>query len=117
MYNNYKYNSSILCCDIQHCLIRSKGRPCYKDVFRRFFLIVLRLIFIIINSLCFPLDARYVYILTLKFFNSSIFKSSSNSISDTFKDIDMKIFPKSIKDGIYSVITIFRFISTILIFF
>ncbi len=65
----------------------------------------------------FFLDVRYVYIFILKFFDSSIFKFSFNSIFDIFIDIDIKAFPKSIENRICFVIIILYFIFIMLIFF
>ncbi len=53
----------------------------------------------------------------LKFSDSSISESSSSSMSNTFKDIDIKTFPKSMRNNIRSIITILRSISTMLTFF
>ena len=79
-----------------------------QGCFSPFFLTVLRLTLIIVNSLCFLSDARCVHILTLKFSDSSIFKSSFGSMFDMFKDIDMKVFPKLKNNGIRSTIAILR---------
>ncbi len=69
------------------------------------------------NSLYFPLDVKYIYILMLKFSDSFISESFSASISDIFKEIDMKTFLKSRDNNIYFVITILHSISTTLAFF
>jgi len=70
------------------------------------FFVVLRLTLIIVNSLYSFSNAKCIYIFTLKFFNSSVFKSSSNSISNMFKGINIKTFLKLIDNNIRSVIII-----------
>ncbi len=78
---------------------------------------MLRLTLITVNSSCSLSNAKYVYIFALKFSDSSISKSSFTSISDIFKKIDIKTFPKSKDNNIRSVIAILCSISTILTFF
>ncbi len=69
------------------------------------------------NSLYSLLDARYIYIFTLKFSDLSVFKSSFNLMFDIFKDIDIKVFSKLIDNNIRSIIIILCSIFTILTFF
>ncbi len=69
------------------------------------------------NSLYSLLDIKYIYISTLKFSDSSIFKSSFNSIFDIFKDINIKTFLKSIDNSICFIIITLYSIFTILTFF
>jgi len=57
------------------------------------------------------------YGIALKFSDSSISESSSGSMSDTFKSIDVKAFSKLINNSICSTITTLRSIFAILIFF
>ncbi len=79
---------------------------------------MLRLTSIIVNSLYSPSDIKYIYISTLKFSNLSISESSSfNLISDTFKGIDMKIFPKLKGNNIYFIIVTLYSMFTVLTFF
>ncbi len=69
------------------------------------------------NSLCSPLGTRYIYISMLKFFDLFISEFFFSSMFDAFKDIDVKTFPKSIKNDIRPVITTLYSMSTILTFF
>ncbi len=78
---------------------------------------VLRLIFIIVNSLYSFLDIKYVYIFILKFSDLSIFDFSFASMSDVFKGIDVKAFPRSRGNNIRFVIAILYSIFITLAFF
>jgi len=69
------------------------------------------------NSLYSLLGVRCIYTFALKFIDSFIFESSFGSMSDTFKDNGVKVFPKSKRDDIRLIITILRFVFTMLAFF
>src|SRR6266566_9736614 len=58
------------------------------------------------NSSYFSSGAKYIHIPVLNSSDLSVSKSSSGSISDIFKGIDIKVFPKSMKDNICSIIAI-----------
>ncbi len=89
-------------------------------LYRCFFpslLTILRLTLITINSLYFPSDVKYIYTSALNSSDSSVSESSSSSMSNIFKGIDMKTFPKSMKDNIRSTIAILYSVSIMLVFF
>ncbi len=75
-----------------------------------------RLTSITVNSSCSSSDVKCIYISVLKFSNSFIFESFFSSIYDTFKGIDMKAFPRLMRDGIHSAITISCSVFTTLTF-
>jgi len=70
-----------------------------------------------VNSLYSPSDIKYIYIFILKFSNLFISESSSTSMSDISKEIDIKMFLKSKDNDIYPIIVTLRFIFIILAFF
>ncbi len=81
------------------------------------FLAMLRLTFIIVNSLYFFSSVKCVYTFVLSSSDSSVSESSSGSMFDTFKDIGMNVFLKSMKSNICSVIAMLYSTFVMLMFF
>ena len=86
-------------------------------IFFAIFFIMLRLTFITMNSSCFSLNIKCIYIFVLKFFNLFVFEFSFNLMFNISKGIDIKVFPKLMKNDICSIIVILYFIFTMLMFF
>ncbi len=60
------------------------------------------------NSLYSFLNVKYIYISVLNSSDSFVSESSFNSMFDVFKDIDVKMFLKSIRDNIRYYNVMFR---------
>ena len=72
---------------------------------------------ITVNFSYFLSNAKCIYTFVLNSSDSSVSVSSSGSIFDVFKDIDMKAFPKSIGGIIRSIIIMLYSAFIILAFF